>query len=87
MKEELKGIETDALAEILLANGGRIEGELVDVRVASIETRTANRKPVALALSEVHRILGATVDAAGITAATVEGMLTALGCGLATCSR
>jgi phenylalanyl-tRNA synthetase beta chain len=35
-----------------------------------------------LELSEVHRILGATVDAEGITAATVEGVLTALGCGL-----
>jgi phenylalanyl-tRNA synthetase beta chain len=33
----------------------------------------------------VGRILGATVDAEGITAATVEGVLTALGCELATC--
>ena len=41
-----------------------------------------SRKPVALALSEVQRILGATVDEEGITAATVEGVLTALGCGL-----
>jgi len=71
------------VSKILLANGGWIEGELVDVRVAAIEARTANRKPVTLQLSEVRRILGATVDADGITAATVEGMLTALGCGLA----
>ena len=47
------------------------------------EARTAQRKPIALALSEVHRILGATVDAEGITAATVEDVLTALGCELA----
>jgi phenylalanyl-tRNA synthetase beta chain len=73
------------VSAILLANGGWLEGELVDVRVAAIEERTAKRRPVGLKLSEVHRILGATVDAEGITAATVEGVLTALGCGLATC--
>ena len=71
------------VSAILLANGGWIEGELVDVRVAAMEERTARRKPVALALSEVQRILGATVDEEGITAATVESVLTALGCGLA----
>jgi phenylalanyl-tRNA synthetase beta chain len=71
------------VSSILLANGGWIEGELVDVRVAAIEARTASRKPVALALSEVRRILGATVDAEGISATTVEGVLKALGCGLA----
>ena len=71
------------VSKILLANGGWIEGELVDVRVAELEARTANRKPVALALSEVQRILGATVDEEGITAATVEVVLKALGCELA----
>ncbi|MDR3774639.1 MAG: phenylalanine--tRNA ligase subunit beta [Terracidiphilus sp.] len=71
------------VSSILLASGGFVEGDLVDVRVADFEKRTADRKPVALALSEVQRILGATIDAEGITAATVEGVLTALGCGLA----
>ncbi|HUV68679.1 MAG TPA: phenylalanine--tRNA ligase subunit beta [Terracidiphilus sp.] len=71
------------VSSILLANGGSIEGELVDVRVAAMEARTAQRKPIALALSEVQRILGKTVDEEGITAATVEGVLVALGCGLA----
>jgi phenylalanyl-tRNA synthetase beta chain len=70
------------VSRILLANGGWIEGELVDARVPAIEERTARRKPVALALGEVRRILGTTVDEEGITAATVEGVLTALGCGL-----
>ncbi|HUX43949.1 MAG TPA: hypothetical protein VMV57_04285, partial [Terracidiphilus sp.] len=41
------------------------------------------RAPVALALSEVHRLLGATVDPAGISAAELETILSALGCGLA----
>ena len=71
------------VSSILLANGGSIEGELVDVRVPALEARTADRKPVMLALSEVRRILGTTIDEEGITAATVEGVLVALGCGLA----
>jgi phenylalanyl-tRNA synthetase beta chain len=71
------------VSSILMANGGWIEGDLVDVRVPAMEARTANRKPIELKLSEVRRILGATIDAEGITAATVEGVLTALGCGLA----
>ena len=71
------------VSKILLANGGWLEGELVDVRVPAHEARTAKRKPVELALSEVWRILGTTEDEEGITAATVEGVLKALGCGLA----
>ena len=78
-------VASGLVSAILLESGGWLEGELVDVRVAAIEVRTAKRKPVELKLSEVHRILGATVDAEGITAATVEGVLTALGCELATC--
>ena len=71
------------VSSILLANGGWIEGDLVDERESALESRTANRKPVKLALSEVQRILGTTIDEEGITAATVEGVLLALGCGLA----
>ena len=71
------------VSRILLASGGHLEGELVDVRIPAIEQRTARRKPIALALNEVHRILGTTVEAEGITAKTVEEVLTALGCGLA----
>jgi len=73
------------VSSILLANGGWIEGELVDVRVPAIEARTASRKPIKLALSEVRRILGTTIDKNGITAATVENVLKALGCTLGTC--
>jgi phenylalanyl-tRNA synthetase beta chain len=70
------------VSSILLASGGWIEGDLVDVRVPALEARTANRQPVSLEFSEVKRILGATIDTEGITAATVEGVLKALGCGL-----
>jgi phenylalanyl-tRNA synthetase beta chain len=67
---------------ILLANGGSIEGELVDAKVPAIEARTAQRKPIALALAEVQRILGTTIDKEGITAVAVETILSALGCAL-----
>jgi len=70
------------VSRILLAGGGSIEGDLVDVRVAELEARTAARRPITIALSEVHRILGTTVEKEGITATTVESVLTALGCGL-----
>ena len=71
------------VSAILLAGGGSIEGDLVDVRVPAIEARTANRPPVALSLSEVHRLLGVTIDPAGIQAAAVEATLKGLGCKLA----
>jgi phenylalanyl-tRNA synthetase beta chain len=74
---------SELVSSILLASGGWIDGDVVDVRVPEVEAKTANRKPVALHLSEVHRILGTTVDEEGITAATVEVVLKALGCKLA----
>ncbi|HEX4319333.1 MAG TPA: phenylalanine--tRNA ligase subunit beta [Acidobacteriaceae bacterium] len=72
------------VSSIILENGGHIEGDLVDVTVPAVEARTAKRKPVALALSEVQRHLGTTIDPEGITAAIVETVLKALGCELAT---
>ena len=68
------------VSSIILENGGHIEGELVDVTVAAVEARTARRKPIALALGEVHRLLGTTVDPEGIAGSTVETYLRALGC-------
>jgi len=75
-------VASNLVAKILLASGGQIEGDLVDVRVPALEARTARREPISLGLSEVHRLLGQTTDPAGISAATVENVLTALGCGL-----
>ena len=73
---------SDLVAKILLAAGGELEGELVDVRVPAMEAKTSPRPAVARPLSEVHRILGTTVDENGIDAQTVETVLTALGCEL-----
>ena len=70
------------VSRILLANGGHIEGEFVDVRVPAWESRTAHRPSVSLALSEIHRILGKTEDKEGITGSTVDSILTGLGCQL-----
>jgi phenylalanyl-tRNA synthetase beta chain len=75
-------IGSELVSSILLANGGWIDGDVVDVRVPAQEARTAKRQPVELALSAVRRILGATEDEEGITAATVESVLNALGCRL-----
>jgi phenylalanyl-tRNA synthetase beta chain len=75
-------IASALVSSILLANGGWVEGELVDVRSPALEQRTIHRKPVVLALSEVRRILGSTEDGEGISAPTVESVLSALGCGL-----
>jgi phenylalanyl-tRNA synthetase beta chain len=71
------------VSSILLANGGWLEGNLADARVASAEARTVHRPAVPLALSEVHRLLGATIEPEGISSASVEAVLTALGCTLA----
>ncbi|MGA7258771.1 MAG: phenylalanine--tRNA ligase subunit beta [Terracidiphilus sp.] len=70
------------VSSILLANDGWPDGELVDVRVPALEARTAHREAIVLALAEVRRILGATLDAEGIAAATVENVMRALGCQL-----
>ena len=71
------------VTKILLAAGGEIEGELVDVQITELAAKTAHRKPVELKLGEVHRILGKTIAPEGITAATVETVLRALGCEVA----
>jgi phenylalanyl-tRNA synthetase beta chain len=68
------------VSRILLASGGSLDGGLVDVTVPEIEARTAHRQPVVLALTEIHRILGATIEKGGITARTVTQILTSLGC-------
>ncbi|HEU5351345.1 MAG TPA: phenylalanine--tRNA ligase subunit beta [Terracidiphilus sp.] len=70
------------VSRILLANGGSLEGDLIDARAAAWESRTAHRAPIQISLSEVHRHLGETEDPAGIAAADVETILSALGCTL-----
>ncbi len=69
---------------LLVETGGWLDGARVDARVEELEARTARRPPVRLALGEVQRILGQTVDTEGILAAAVQTMLGGLGCVLET---
>ena len=62
--------------------GGEVVGPLVDVMAPEIATKTANRTPIALRVSEVQRHLGTTSDGKGIAADVVERYLRALGCEL-----
>jgi phenylalanyl-tRNA synthetase beta chain len=75
-------VASSLVSRILLANGGSLEGDFIDVRVPVWEARTAHRQPITLALSEVHRILGTMLDNEGITSPGVEALLTSLGCRL-----
>jgi phenylalanyl-tRNA synthetase beta chain len=70
------------VSQLVLEAGGEIEGELVDVIITEAQARTANRAAVSLQVSEVQRILGKTEAPEGITAETVESVLSSLGCKL-----
>jgi phenylalanyl-tRNA synthetase beta chain len=75
-------IASALVSSIILEAGGELEGELVDVVIPEAEQRTAKRPAITFAVSEARRILGATEDPEGITAAIAESILTGLGCKL-----
>ena len=75
-------IASALVSSIILEAGGEIEGDLVDVVIPEDEQRTAKRPAITFAVREARRILGATEDAEGITAAIAENILTGLGCTL-----
>ena len=70
------------VSRLLLESGGSLEGELIDLIEPDAARRTADRAPISLSLSEVHRILGPTDAPQGITAEDVRTILTGLGCTL-----
>ncbi len=70
------------VSQIILAAGGHVEADLVDVIIPAAQERTARRPAVALAHREVRRILGATEDGRGVEEGTTETVLQALGCSL-----
>jgi len=70
------------VSQLLLESGGHQVGDFVDVIISEAEQRTAKRSSITFAVSEARRILGATEDPEGITAATTETILSGLGCGL-----
>ena len=79
-------LANDLVSELILLDGGRIAGAMVDVVVPAAEQRTAKRPAISLSVREVQRHLGTTVaDAPGdsaLTSAVVEQYLTSLGCRL-----
>jgi phenylalanyl-tRNA synthetase beta chain len=75
-------IASALVSHILLESGGHQEGEFVDAVIPEAESRTAKRSSISFAVREARRILGATEDAEGITAATAQTILTGLGCAL-----
>ncbi|HEV2646262.1 MAG TPA: phenylalanine--tRNA ligase subunit beta [Acidobacteriaceae bacterium] len=74
------------VAKLILESGGQAEGELIDIVVAEIAARTANRRPIALSVAEVQRHLGATLDDrdgnSALSGELIAQYLTALGCEL-----
>ena len=71
------------VSRLILAAGGRITGEMVDVQISEAAARTADRPPVRFAMREVPRLLGTTADGDPIDAETATRYLTALGCTVA----
>ena len=67
------------VCDAILAAGGSLEGDFVDVVIPELAARTSQRSPIALHIGEVTRILGKTADGQPIDASIVERYLTALG--------
>jgi len=71
---------------ILEQCGGTLEGGMVDIITPEAAAKTANRAAISLAVSEVRRYLGTTLDwqqgGEGLNAKIVEQYLAALGCKL-----
>jgi phenylalanyl-tRNA synthetase beta chain len=81
------GTANGLVARLILESGGAAEGELVDVVVPAVAARTARRPPIGLAVAQVRRHLGSTVDAGGVGGNAITGdlvvrTLTSLGCEL-----
>jgi phenylalanyl-tRNA synthetase beta chain len=72
-------IASALVSRLILAAGGEIEGELVDIVVPEIAARTAERPAISLHRGEVARILGRTAEGHPLDAPIVERYLTALG--------
>ncbi len=67
---------------ILEACGGRLEGPLIDLILPEHERQTAARPAIPLSVAHTQRLLGSTLDPAGISSSLIAQYLTALGCSL-----
>ena len=67
---------------ILEACGGHLDGPLIDIALPEHERQTAARPAIPLSVAHTQRLLGSTLDPAGISSALIAQYLTALGCTL-----
>lgn len=70
------------VSQLILENGGSIEGELIDVVDPEVAARTAARPAIELSVQQVQRHLGTTIDPEGLTGEIVSRFLSSLGCDL-----
>jgi phenylalanyl-tRNA synthetase beta chain len=70
------------VCQLILENGGSLEGELVDIVDPAVAQHTAGRAPIEISVTQVQRHLGTTIDPQGITGEIVSRFLTSLGCEL-----
>jgi phenylalanyl-tRNA synthetase beta chain len=85
------GTANGLVAKLILESGGEAAGAMVDVVVPAAAARTADRPPIGLAVAEVRRHLGTTLEEGGatggaegdgITGDLVARVLRSLGCEL-----
>ena len=70
------------VSQLILENGGHIEGDLVDVVIPQILARVAARRPISFSVARGAYLLGRTSEGPGITDEVATGVLRALGCTL-----
>ena len=70
------------VCQLILENGGSLEGELVDIVDPAVAQHTAGRAPIEISVTQVQRHLGTTIDPQGIVGEIVSRFLTSLGCEL-----
>jgi phenylalanyl-tRNA synthetase beta chain len=70
------------VTQLILQNGGSIEGELIDLIDPQVASRTASRPSIELSIQQVQRHLGTTLAPEGITGEIVSRFLSSLGCDL-----
>jgi phenylalanyl-tRNA synthetase beta chain len=74
------------VSQLILASGGHPEGELIDIIIPEVASKTANRPAITLSVAQVQRHLGTTLadtpTQSALTPALVSQYLTALGCTL-----
>lgn len=79
-------LANDLVSSLILASGGTLEGDRIDLRSPAVEARTVQRPPVTLTVDQVQSTLGATLadqdNRSALSPELIARTLTALGCTL-----